>query len=53
MKNVYKKYKDGVVAANEIDLKFTSDEFGHVDGTDGSGKSVVNILSITVKILDK
>lgn len=39
MKNVYKKYKNGVVAANGIDIEIDRGEFVYVIGPSGAGKS--------------
>lgn len=39
MKNVYKKYKNGVVAANGIDIEIDRGEFVYVVGPSGAGKS--------------
>lgn len=39
MKNVYKKYPNGVVAANGIDVTIEQGEFVYVVGTSGAGKS--------------
>ena len=39
MKNVYKKYKNGVVAANGIDIEIDLGEFVYVVGPSGAGKS--------------
>ena len=39
MKNVYKKYPNGVVAANGIDVKIEQGEFVYVVGPSGAGKS--------------
>ncbi|MFC5591653.1 cell division ATP-binding protein FtsE [Sporosarcina soli] len=39
MKNVYKKYPNGVVAANGLDIKIDSGEFVYVVGPSGAGKS--------------
>lgn len=39
MKDVYKKYPNGVVAANGIDVEIGQGEFVYVVGTSGAGKS--------------
>lgn len=39
MENVYKKYPNGVVAANEINVEIEQGEFVYVVGTSGAGKS--------------
>ncbi|MFD1927111.1 cell division ATP-binding protein FtsE [Sporosarcina siberiensis] len=39
MKNVYKKYKNGVVAVNGIDIEIDRGEFVYVVGPSGAGKS--------------
>lgn len=39
MKSVYKKYKNGVVAANGIDIEIDRGEFVYVVGPSGAGKS--------------
>ena len=39
MKNVYKKYPNGVVAANGIDIEIGRGEFVYVVGPSGAGKS--------------
>ena len=39
MKNVYKKYSNGVVAANGIDIEIGRGEFVYVVGPSGAGKS--------------
>ena len=39
MKNVYKKYPNGVVAANGINIEINSGEFVYVVGPSGAGKS--------------
>ncbi|MFC4409533.1 cell division ATP-binding protein FtsE [Chungangia koreensis] len=39
MKNVYKKYQNGVVAANGIDVEIKQGEFVYVVGPSGAGKS--------------
>lgn len=39
MKNVYKKYPNGVVAANGIDVEIKQGEFVYVVGPSGAGKS--------------
>ncbi|MFS0575465.1 cell division ATP-binding protein FtsE [Sporosarcina sp. 179-K 3D1 HS] len=39
MKNVYKKYPNGVVAANGIDVEIERGEFVYVVGPSGAGKS--------------
>lgn len=39
MKNVYKKYKNGVVAANGINIEIGRGEFVYVVGPSGAGKS--------------
>lgn len=39
MKNVYKKYPNGVVAANGIDIEIARGEFVYVVGPSGAGKS--------------
>lgn len=39
MKNVYKKYPNGVVAANGIDVHIKTGEFVYVVGPSGAGKS--------------
>ena len=39
MKNVYKKYPNGVVAANGINIEIDPGEFVYVVGPSGAGKS--------------
>jgi len=39
MRNVYKKYPNGVVAANGIDVEINQGEFVYVVGSSGAGKS--------------
>jgi len=39
MKNVYKKYPNGIVAANGIDVEIKQGEFVYVVGPSGAGKS--------------
>ena len=39
MINVYKKYPNGIVAANGIDIKIKQGEFVYVVGPSGAGKS--------------
>ncbi|GGA18290.1 cell division ATP-binding protein FtsE [Psychrobacillus lasiicapitis] len=39
MKNVYKKYPNGIVAANGIDIEIKQGEFVYVVGPSGAGKS--------------
>lgn len=39
MKDVYKKYPNGIVAANGIDIKIKQGEFVYVVGPSGAGKS--------------
>ncbi|MDQ0269074.1 cell division ATP-binding protein FtsE [Cytobacillus purgationiresistens] len=39
MKNVYKKYRNGVTAANGIDVKIKQGEFAYIVGPSGAGKS--------------
>lgn len=39
MKNVYKKYKNGVTATNGIDVKIDQGEFVYIVGPSGAGKS--------------
>lgn len=39
MENVYKKYPNGVVAANGIDVAIEQGEFVYVVGASGAGKS--------------
>ncbi len=39
MKNVYKKYPNGVVAANGINIEINRGEFAYVVGPSGAGKS--------------
>ena len=39
MKDVYKKYPNGVVAANGIDVQIDQGEFVYVVGSSGAGKS--------------
>ena len=39
MKNVYKKYPNGVVAANGINIEIDRGEFVYVVGPSGAGKS--------------
>ena len=39
MKNVYKKYPNGIVAANGIDVEIEQGEFVYVVGPSGAGKS--------------
>src|SRR6185437_8931650 len=39
MKNVYKKYPNGVMAANGIDIEIGRGEFVYVVGPSGTGKS--------------
>lgn len=39
MKNVYKKYPNGIVAANGIDVEINRGEFVYVVGPSGAGKS--------------
>ena len=39
MKNVYKKYSNGVVAANGINVEIKQGEFVYVVGPSGAGKS--------------
>ena len=38
MKNVYKKYPNGVVAANGINIEIDRGEFVYVVGPSGAGK---------------
>ncbi|MGY3714849.1 cell division ATP-binding protein FtsE [Sutcliffiella cohnii] len=39
MHNVFKKYSNGVLAVNGIDIKFKAGEFAYVVGPSGAGKS--------------
>jgi len=39
MQNVYKKYPNGIVAANGIDVHIDQGEFVYVVGPSGAGKS--------------
>ena len=39
MENVYKKYPNGVVAVNGIDVEIEQGEFVYVVGQSGAGKS--------------
>ena len=53
MQDVYKKYPNGVVAANGINVRIKQGEFVYVVGPSGAGKSTFIKMMYREEISDK